>query len=159
MRSNRKRSRNDIYSLSRGLILGALCTVSRAGPIWRGPWAKTSESLGKLKHLFSFPCLSGIHLGCLEHTPPGRAWFSQSLFLGVPVASGSRETLPKGGRVSHAPRGNLDPQKQRFIKPCPTWGGVCSKLPTNIRLVCGHFVFLASVCKKISKQISFRPPE
>ena len=29
-------------------------------------------------------------------------------------------------------RGQVRPetcQKQRFIKPCPTWGGVCSKLP------------------------------
>ncbi len=44
-------------------------------------------------------------------------------------------TQHSGGEAPHllegfpGPRGQLRPQKQRFIKPCPTWGGICFKLP------------------------------
>jgi hypothetical protein len=68
-------------------------------------------------------------LGSLEHTRSGM----------VKLHREPRKPFQKvGGFASHllegfpGPPGQLRPQKQTFIKPCPTWGGVCSKLPQTM---------------------------
>jgi hypothetical protein len=78
-------------------------------------------------------------LRSLANTPPqvGHV-FVNLCFWDLSCPRGPGKPFQKvGGFAPHllerfpGPPGQLIPQKQRFGKPGPTWGGVCSKLPAS----------------------------